>query len=476
MTSVRARILIPVLMLLLLGDLTISLLALRDSHHEIEEVYDAQLAQSARLLQGVLRQRAAGEQDLDKLYQAFDQAMSRVGTSGVAHPYETRLTFQVWRTSGELLVRSAEAPLLSAPPATEGSHDLVENGHEWCGFLLADPQQGFLIWVGERDDVRQDLIQRIVSHTLWPTLIGVPLLVVAIWLAIGWGLRPLQAMARVIRKRDAESLEPLDVTPLPKELEPMQYALNRLLTQIESVLERERRFIADAAHELRTPLTILRIHAQNARQAETPEQRLEALDFLVHGVDRAARLASQLLTMARLEPRLEVSQLQTFELNTLVREEMAELTPLALENARRSGVRGRRGLRDPQRPGSHHHCPAEPADQCAEFRPDRQRDSRRPAHPGRWQRAPVSRRRRAGYRRTTEGAPVRTLLQSGSQQWRRTGAGDRRHDRTQTGKQSAPAQLGAGRTVCRAAHQEQDELNPARLKAPRAGIARRDTG
>lgn len=51
------------------------------------------------MLQGVLSQRAAGEQDLDKLYQAFDQAMSRVGTSGVAHPYETRLTFQVWRTS-----------------------------------------------------------------------------------------------------------------------------------------------------------------------------------------------------------------------------------------------------------------------------------------------------------------------------------------------------------------------------------------
>ncbi|WP_205898810.1 sensor histidine kinase N-terminal domain-containing protein, partial [Pseudomonas viridiflava] len=255
MTSVRARILVPVLLLLLLGDLTISLLALRDSHHEIEEVYDAQLAQSARLLQGVLRQRAAGEQDLDKLYQAFDQAMSRVGTSGVAHPYETRLTFQVWRTSGELLVRSAEAPLLAAPPSEEGSHDLIENGHEWCGFLLADPQQGFLIWVGERDDVRQDLIQRIVSHTLWPALIGVPLLIVAIWLAIGWGLRPLQSMARLISRRDAYSLEPLDVSPLAKELEPMQHALNSLLTQIENVLERERRFIADAAHELRTPLT-----------------------------------------------------------------------------------------------------------------------------------------------------------------------------------------------------------------------------
>jgi two-component system, OmpR family, sensor histidine kinase QseC len=53
MSSVRARILIPVLVLILLGDALISWLVLRDSHHEIEEVYDAQLAQSARLLQGV---------------------------------------------------------------------------------------------------------------------------------------------------------------------------------------------------------------------------------------------------------------------------------------------------------------------------------------------------------------------------------------------------------------------------------------
>ena len=329
MSSVRARILIPVLLLLLLGDLTISLLVLRDSHHEIEEVYDAQLAQSARLLQGVLRQRPPGETDLNGLYQAFDEAMSRVSSGAAAHPYETRLTFQIWHDSGELLVRSAEAPVLDSPPVTEGSHDFLENGNDWCGFLLVDAQQGLLIWVGERDDVRQDLIQRIVRHTLWPTLIGVPLLAVAIWLAIGWGLRPLQSMAGVIRRRDAESLEPLALAPLPRELEPMQTALNSLLTQIDRLLERERRFIADAAHELRTPLTILRIHAQNAQQAQLPQQRDEALEFLVHGVDRATRIASQLLTMARLEPRVDQGQLSTFDLTSLVREELAELMPLA---------------------------------------------------------------------------------------------------------------------------------------------------
>ncbi|WLG93817.1 ATP-binding protein [Pseudomonas sp. FP198] len=333
MTSVRARILIPVLALILLGDALISWLVLRDSHQEIEEVYDAQLAQSARLLQGVLRQRDPGEADWDRLYQAFDQAMSRVGENGVAHPYETRLTFQVWRRDGQLLVRSAGAPVLDASLATLGSHDIVDNGNDWCAFLLADPEQDLLIWVGERDDIRQDLIQRIVRHTLWPSLIGVPLLALLIWLVIGWGLSPLRAMALSIRGRTTETLQPLHLKPLPSDLEPMQTALNRLLDQVDGLLERERRFIADAAHELRTPLAILRIHAQNAQSAGTEEQRREALHFLVNGVDRATRIASQLLTMARIEPQLNNPAFQRVQLAELVREELAELTPLAMEKS-----------------------------------------------------------------------------------------------------------------------------------------------
>ncbi|MEB0045541.1 MULTISPECIES: ATP-binding protein [unclassified Pseudomonas] len=331
MMSVRARILVPVLVLVMIGTVLISWFALRDSHHEIEEVYDAQLAQSARLLQGVLAQRTTGEADWDRLYRAFDQAMSRVGDGEVAHPYETRLTFQVWRTDGTLLVRSAEAPVLDAPPTTLGAHDLLENGRDWCAFLLADPQQNLLIWVGERDDIRQDLIQRIVRHTLWPTLIGVPLLAALIWLTIGWGLEPLRAMAQAIRGRHTAALQPLQLQPLPPDLEPMQTALNGLLTQIDRLLERERRFIADAAHELRTPLAILRIHAQNAQQAGTPQQRAEALEFLVSGVDRATRIGSQLLTMARIEPHLNNPDIHVVELTALIREELAELTPLALQ-------------------------------------------------------------------------------------------------------------------------------------------------
>ncbi|NYS42463.1 hypothetical protein F2S88_24790 [Pseudomonas syringae pv. actinidiae] len=116
MTSVRARILVPVLLLLLLGNLAISLLALRDSHHEIEEVYDAQLAQSARLAARRNKPASGRRTGPGQALSGVRSGHEPVGTSGVAHPYETRLTFQVWRTSGELLVRSAEAPCSALRP------------------------------------------------------------------------------------------------------------------------------------------------------------------------------------------------------------------------------------------------------------------------------------------------------------------------------------------------------------------------
>jgi two-component system sensor histidine kinase QseC len=202
-----------------------------------------------------------------------------------------------------VLVHTASAPSFTAPPTRPGFSDVVDlNGRHWRAFLLEDKQNGLRIWVGERDDVRADLVDRIVRHTLWPNVLGSLILAAMVWLAIGWGLKPLANMAATLRARHSGSLEPLQLTPLPSELEPMQAALNRMLAQIQEVLGRERRFIADAAHEMRTPLAVLRVHAQNLLEAGTEQERRESLQFLIAGVDRTSRLVNQLLTMARLEP------------------------------------------------------------------------------------------------------------------------------------------------------------------------------
>lgn len=329
MSSIRRRTLALVLGLMLLGTLLVTLFNYFDSAHEIEEVYDAQLAHTARMLQGVMRVPVQ-DSERDSLYAAFNAALEHAGQRKPGHPYESKLAFQVWSPAGEVLVRSAAAPQLDAPPVAEGYSTFDLGRHQWRGFLLKDPQRGLLIWTGERDDVRQELIDSIVRHTLYPNLLGSLALAALLWWAIGWGLAPLRNMAEVIRGRHADSLEPLQLDPLPSELAPMQAALNRLLAQIDLALERERRLIADAAHELRTPLAVLRVHAQNAIQAQDEEERRQSVQYLIGGIDRATRVVNQLLTMARIEPAQGNAGHAVIDLQALVRETLAELTPWVL--------------------------------------------------------------------------------------------------------------------------------------------------
>ncbi|MFJ4453829.1 sensor histidine kinase [Pseudomonas sp. NPDC089392] len=330
MSSLRQRTLWRVMLLLLIGTGLLAFYNYHDSRHEINEVYDAHLAQNARLLQGVMNLPVQGN-SRDAMYRAFNEALGQAGRHRVGHPYESKLAFQVLGEGGVVLVRTPSAPGLDPPPAAPGFYDFASDGKQWRGFVLPVPEKHWLIWVGERDDVRYDLIDRIVRHTLFPFLFGSLALALLVWAAIGWGLRPLQNMANVIRARHAESLEPLRLVPLPSELEPMQAAINRLLAQIADLLRREHRFIADAAHEMRTPLAVLRLHAQNALEASQEAERHKALVFLIGGVDRLTRVVNQLLTLARVEPRLGQRATAQVDLAGVVTDTLAELTPWILD-------------------------------------------------------------------------------------------------------------------------------------------------
>src|SRR3990167_1228704 len=310
MRSIRARTLLLVLGLLSLSMSAISYKSYRDAQHEIEELFDAQLAQSARLLQGMLG-RAMPVAERQALQQALDQALQARQEPGDpaqrnGHVYEGKLAFQVLDEQGQMLLQSASAPpdllpqlVAELPPRDQatplaslaeqlsGYHRVAQNGHQWRLFILRDRQSKHLILAAEREDVRGELVQKIALRSLLPDLVGLPLLALLVWLAIGWGLRPLQRMAESIKARAPDNLAPLVFDPLPQELEPMGAAINRLLLQVNQLLDQEKRFIADAAHELRTPLAVLRIHAQNALEAPDPADRREALRQLGAGVDRA---------------------------------------------------------------------------------------------------------------------------------------------------------------------------------------------
>ncbi|MAG67488.1 MAG: two-component sensor histidine kinase [Pseudomonadales bacterium] len=326
MKSIRKRILIRVLGLLLVGTLIMGWASHHDSTHEVEELFDAQLGQSARVLIGLLG-ASQGQIPTEQLAQALLETTGEHPKLG--HRYESKLAFQVRDANGTVIARSFNVPQLTDADWQPGFADLQQETYRWRGYVLESPDSGLAVWVGERSDVRGELVDKIVRGTLVPDLLGIPLMMLLVWFAIGSGLKPLDQLAQLIRLREPNSLQPIVLGDLPAELEPVQAALNRMLEQLHQLLAREQRFIADAAHELRTPLAVLKIHAENAMQATDPGEREQALQHLRQGVERATRLISQMLTLARLADDQQ-RQRSPVALLESCRDEVAELLPLAL--------------------------------------------------------------------------------------------------------------------------------------------------
>ncbi|MFJ5538880.1 ATP-binding protein [Vreelandella titanicae] len=333
MTSIRQRTLGLSLLVFGLSMLVIGFISYRYAAHEIEELYDASLAQNARLLEGLL-QAPLPDTDRNVLLTSLESALQRARESDkrfAGHRYESKLAFQLWEDD-QLLLRSASAPETPLAQQPVGYSTLTVGEHDWRVYVLDVPDSSNRVVVSEREDVRGELIRAVALRTLLPDLIGLPLLTALLWWSIGWGLAPLSRMAEQIRSRDPHNLQPLTLSPLPQELETIAGALNRLLERIRIMRVREKRFIADAAHELRTPLAVLDLHAQNALTADNLEDRQEALSHLRGGVARATRLVTQLLTLARLEPEEESQpEYRTSQLLSEVRETLAKLSPLAAE-------------------------------------------------------------------------------------------------------------------------------------------------
>jgi two-component system sensor histidine kinase QseC len=313
--SLRRRLLALILGFTAAAWLAVGVYALVEVRHEAAEILDAHLAQSAALI------LAQGD-ELDEI--DTDHAP-------LLHREMRRTAFQVWERGRSLKLHSANAPERRLSEVEEGFSDVEHDGRAWRVFSAWDPKGKLLVQVAERASARASIVQALGKALLWPLVAALPLLAAAIWLGVGRGLRPLAELRRELGRRSAADLAPLSASSAPEEIAPLVAELNRLFGRIDEALQRERRLTADAAHELRTPLAALSTQAQVARRASSDASRNEALDAIVLGAERAARLAEQMLTLARLDSGHGQAARQAVELRGLVRDVLADITPHAVE-------------------------------------------------------------------------------------------------------------------------------------------------
>lgn len=204
--------------------------------------------------------------------------------------------------SGQLSSRTAGAPSQPFLPyrGAQGFFNVKSDDQLWRVYAITSRRGGFEVLVGQRLGQRRGILRSVGARMIVPGIIWLGVL----GLLSGWiirrVLRPLDYAAAELANKSPQDLTPVKTDDMPDEFLPLADSLNRVLTRLDSALQSERRFTADAAHEMRTPLAALRTRAQLLQRQHTG--LAEPIQKLLTDIDRCSALVGHLLLLARLDP------------------------------------------------------------------------------------------------------------------------------------------------------------------------------
>ncbi len=319
------------------------------SNHEIFEVYDARLGQTAKVFAGNFplyefesQQTHDDHRDnhhLPDLQQWMEQIRMLSATFGdttpYGHKYESEILVQAYSQNALMWSSNPQIAELNTPSGFSGYGYTQRDGEMWRYFLLRvnveNPQHGEYIVAAEKQEIRDEMMKELALSAMAPQLALIPCIVIAMFFLINRLFAPINTLQTAISKRNINHLGKIQVSNQTTELAPLIDALNRLLEELEKAWQRERSFTRMAAHELKTPLAILRLNAENALLASNPQDLQHDLSNILSGIDRSSRLIQQLLTLARVESIHSLNPTQ-LNLDSLLQQVVADLVPLALKN------------------------------------------------------------------------------------------------------------------------------------------------
>jgi two-component system OmpR family sensor kinase/two-component system sensor histidine kinase QseC len=307
MSSIRARLLVALIVLVALISLLAAGVTYRRVLTETSTLFDYQLRQMALSLRGQISLAPRIEVPPDQ--------------------GESDFVVQIWDVFGaRTYVSRPGLPMINQ--TVLGYADLNLRGQPWRAYGLQTADG--VIQIAQPVRVREALARAAAERVVIPLTLLLPIMIGAVAWIVRRGLTPLRFVAAEVQRRDARSLTPLSIDELPREIAPLVGELNRLLDRLQRSFSAQRAFISDAAHELRSPLTALRLQLQLLDRAPDETGRLQARVRLGSAVERAIHLVEQLLALARNEPQDAAMDFEKVDLAAAAAEGIKDTHDLAL--------------------------------------------------------------------------------------------------------------------------------------------------
>ena len=228
-----------------------------------------------------------------------------------------------------------------------GFSELTLDGEIWKVFRKDTPRR--VIFVRQPVEWQKKIALKSAWQSIIPILLTTLLLLALLPWVLKRVLRPIQILARQMAKRHGQDLSLIELPTdsqhrsiLPSELMPLVIEINALLQRVDTHIQNQNRFIADAAHELRSPLTAISLQVQqlqkysqdaamysdHARQAKFKQN----IHKLAVRVEHNQHLVEQLLTLARMDAQQSQLTERTntpTDLIAVLREAIKLLLPIA---------------------------------------------------------------------------------------------------------------------------------------------------
>ncbi len=297
--SLKKQLLFSLLSALLLVWCLTVYISYQRTRDEVTQLFNAELAQSARVVhafvENLLQQR--------RLTKLWDQEKSPdlFQLPILGQKYERKIAFQLRSIKEGVVLRSESAPEFALSLTRNGYSITTLNDQRWHVYSISSDNGDYVIHVGQRDDIRRNLVESLASQGLLVVLLALPVLGSVIWLIVRRTLRPLHQLKKQLAAREVGHLQPLPLDRLPDEVVPMVQQINTLFALLEQAFTNERHFTSDASHELRTPLAGLMTQLQVAQMTTDDSMRNQALQKCQQAVLRMTHMVQQLLTLSRVQ-------------------------------------------------------------------------------------------------------------------------------------------------------------------------------